>query len=522
MSDLGTGAPSTQGDVEDFSSISNGVLKGINIFIGITERGKPGVPQLLRSENDYRKYFGGMLSTSRFPYMILRHLKRGGRCYVIPVGHYTDVDDATTLVGTAATATVSATISTVLNSAVFTATSFGTWANGNLKVTVKAAASGDVNLRDILIELAGYPELTQTIPDVPKNPNTDEKADFNRRAKLVQLGTVTVSIPIGTATAASGARDTSVIVEADYIGSSIGRTGIYAANSIKDAVRIAIPEMASNAIDLALAAYVDARKDILGATRTPLGLDGDTVLEYRNATGSYTGTAVDSWRMVMWTGGLKTLNSNKVEVSHPELADVLVNYSLKDANQSANFSPSGLKRGIIKDAIGVVYDFGDVSRATEYGKIYQQGVNAVISDFDEELGNVIRLDGNRTLYKKSSLLQKANIAEYLIWLYRLIQPKVKYQQFDPNDPIMWLELYNAIKPALEKSKSKKMRAIYDYRYIGDQFVQNAEDAVFNELDDLNAGIYKIKVLIKPTPAAEWIGYAIGVTNLGVNFDEIIE
>lgn len=85
---------------------------------------------------------------------------------------------------------------------------------------------------------------------------------------------------------------------------------------------------------------------------------------------------------------------------------------------------------------------------------------------------------------------------------------------------MWGYLYSEIKPIL--TKSVQMRAISDWRYVGDQFAQTREEAVFNTQEDLDQGIYKFKPLVKPIGATEWIGYEIGVANSGVNFNDIIE
>lgn len=520
MSDLGTGAPFVQGDIVDYSSISSGALQGINIAFGVTERGEVGKPILCRTQRDYFRHFGGLLPDSNFPYMALRALAKNGRYYIIPVGHYTDVTDPSTLSGTKATATVSAVLETVTNSAEFTAKSAGPWANSKLKVTVVAAKSGDATKRDIIVELAGYSFITETIKDVPANPTADDKADFNRRSKLVQLGTVTVSIPVATATFSGGVRNVADIVDADYIGSSIGKTGIYAADTIRDAVRIMVPEKASGAIDNALAAYVDMRKDLAAVVRTPLGLDAETAIEYRNGEGSYTHDAVDSWRTFMFTGGLVTADASGREYEHSELLDIMVNFSNKDASKSVNYSAAGLQRGIITNVKGPVVDFGSASQTTEYGQLYSAGINAVISDYDQQLGNITRIDGNRTLWKKATLLQKLNIAEYLIWLYKMINQKVKWQQYEPNDPIMWSYLYSEIKPIL--NRSVEMRAISEWKYVGDQFAQSRSEATFNTQEDLDNGIYKFKPLVKPIGATEWIGFEIGVANSGVNFEDIIE
>jgi hypothetical protein len=517
---LGQGGPFTDGDVVDFSSISSGVLKGAGIYIGLTERGMPLVPRFCRNEKDFTKYFGGTISQSDFPYMMLRILKKGVPCWIIPLFQYTDVTDAASVIGVKATAT----LTVGSNASVFTAKEVGAWANAKLKVTIVAAASGLAATVDLKVELAGYPQLTQVYNDLPNAPTADEKTLANSMLQLIDIGVITTLIPVGNVTLATGSKGMSPVA-VDVVGNSTVKNGMYMADNIYDAVRICTPFISLSAVDDALSAYVNDRKDMLHFMSTPVGATAQGCLDYRNRTGAFSGVAIDSWRSALWTGGLKTTDIiTRIQKSHTAIAHIMMQHSIKDATTSSNFSASGLNRGVIDDADDVVVDFGSASNQTDFGNLYNVGVNCVTKKYDADRGgNVIMLNGNKTLWKKKQKLQKLNIAEYMVWLYRAIQPKVDYKQFDPNDPIMWAALFNSIKPILEESKGSKMRAIYDYKYIGDQFATEAtaDQVKFNDLDDLDAGIYKFRVLVKPIGAAEWIGYEIGVTNTGINFEDII-
>jgi hypothetical protein len=518
---LGQGGPFTEGDVVDYSSISNGVLKGAGIYIGLTERGEPLVPRFLRNVNDYRKHFGGVIAESDFPYLMLQILAKGIPCWVVPVFQYTDVTDATTVVGVKASASLIVSGSSV----VLYAKEVGTWANSKLKVTISNAVSGKTTCVDIKVELSGYPELTQTVNDVKKSPTNEEKALYNSQFNLITLGSIATAIPLGTATLVTGTKGMAPVA-ADYIGNATVKNGMYMADNIYDAVRIMVPTITLPTVDNALADYVNERKDMMHFLSTPVGATESGCIDYRERTGAYSGTPIDSWRSTMWTGGLKTTDRvTSIQKTHTELAHVSQQHSIKDAKTSSNFSASGLNRGVIDNADEVVVDFGAASQATAFGNLYNRGINAVTKKYDADRGgNVIILNGNITLWKTKQKLQKLNIAEYMVWLYRAMQPKIDYKQFEPNDPIMWNQLFTSIKPILEASKSSKMRAIYDYKYIGDQFATEvtADQVKFNDLNDIDNGIYKFKVLIKPISATEWIGYEIGITNTGVNFTDIIE
>ncbi len=519
MSNLGSGKPDVQGEVTDFSSFTASGLKGIPIIFGITERGEVGVGRLVKTTGDYTKYFGGVIAGTEFPYMALRGLSRGGAAVIVPQGHYTDVADKDTLVGTKATATLTGAGSDDAGAEVeLEASSAGPWANASLVITTTVAKSGNAGKVDVLIALAGYPSNNIALKDVKQVMTDAELAVFNSQIKLYcKVLSITDHIPIGSQAFAAGARTVGAIVVADYIGNAAAKTGIYAADNHRDVVRIAVPEIADGDLDNAIAAYVDARKDLMGYIRTPMDLDADTIIEYREGEGAYDHTAIDSWRMAMYTGGIVSVDSDGLEHEHSELIDILVNKSRTETQKSANWSTAGLKRGIVEGAKRVVRDFGASSMSTDYSNIYNRGVNAVIMDYDPDKGTVVKIDGNRTLWKTPQLTQKLNVAEYLVWLFRMIYPIVKKEgQYDPNDPEMWNGLYQKIKPILKDSK-EKMRAIYDWAYVGDQFATSIAELEFNDPTDVSNGIYKFRPLVQPTPAAEWIGFEIGVTNAGVSF-----
>lgn len=636
-----TGAAHNDFDVVDYSQVSSALVKGAACVQGITERGVPGKPVLIKSWADYRRNFGELLdfSVSYFPYLCYLILKRKCALFIAPAAHYTDVTDKTSFVGTPATAIIqsaptggvsshatltftagpsapargyieynsvvlaffdvtgseSVTATAVLaknainaatstnggwtatnaagiltliapvglgatpnttafvfinpipgvtfsqtaftggvtaisaNIATFTATSSGTWANAKLTIQTKAAASGKAGYVDLFIGLAGFPELAQVVKNVPMAAVQADIDAANIQLTLMQLTSLTGTLIVGSAAFAGGARDASAIVTDDYIGDANGGTGIYCFDSVKLAVRIAVPEISDPLLDIALADYVDARKDMMAVLRTPLYLDGDTCVAYREGLSPYEHTPIDSWRTIMTTGG-ENINHPYTGLKYDitEVADALACMGNRDAGIVPTsgpavdppqpwFSMAGPQRGRVPGVNNVLVDFYAASRKSQFDNIDAHGIIPLV--MHETYGATFW--GNTTLWKTPQLIQDANIAELVLYIYRATKGAVDWQSFAPTDPTTWRKLNRDIMPILNDLQAK--RAIRDKVYFGDQNAKKVpQDLVVNTADGLDAGIYKIKIFIKPITATKYIGFELALVNSSVNFNTVLQ
>ncbi len=88
---MGLGLPREIITETDLSYYVDTMLKGISCVIGITEKGPVGEPQLISSELQYERVFGGELRTSDFPMLVKRALSYGAVLWVsgLPLyGHH--------------------------------------------------------------------------------------------------------------------------------------------------------------------------------------------------------------------------------------------------------------------------------------------------------------------------------------------------------------------------------------------------------------------------------------------------
>lgn len=487
--------------ITDSSVVNTNGVKGICAVLGITERGRVNQPVLVSSWFEFQREFGGLLSSSDFPLLCKRALDGGAKLYVNRIAHYTDIADASTLTGVRATSTT-----------LFRAKNLGTWGNSLTVVTTVNAL--DATKLDIKVTLPGYASLTQTITGITAVLTADDIARFNASSYFVDIiAAAATELDADTYTFSSGTA-TGTIVNADFIGNASTNTGMHAFGQVTDAWYIAVPEKAVNAIDVALVNYADGRGDMRAILRTPVGLTKDGVVAYRNATGSYSGTAINSWRAMMFTGGLKVQHpTTNATIDITEIADVIARISVKDNSGNPWDAFSGSTNGKIPNTIGVVVNYGSPALESDASVIVATGVNPVINH--PSFRTVIW--GNRSLsLETSKMLFYAHVGDIVMHLQRFIKPIAGAALFKPNDVDTWKGLYNAIMPELENLISQ--RAIRKYEYYGDQFVDKYEDVSVNNLADLDAGKYVAIIRIYPTSKLEYLEVKLDIINGAVSLE----
>lgn len=507
--------------VEDISVLISTGLKGIHAFLGETERGELGTSVLIGSWSEYRKHFGGFLSTSNFPVLCKRALDAGTKLRIARAASYTDPTDDATATGAVATILVD-------TDARVDATSRGTWGN-SIKFEVKAPTSLTVGKQDIHIYVDGAAEGDNRDYEIIYDVNTiltatdvaainagSILADFSDGWVAKDLSTV---LPLANVITLVNGADVVAPAPIDLIGDSSAVTGIHSFDDATDFTRISIPSFAISAVDSALVNYAFTRKDCRAILRTPTGISGSTAVEYRNKTGAYAGDGepINSWYGSMIFGGLKVLHPQTgAKIVTPALADVAARYTNKDNTAYEWFSAAGPKRGLLSNAGTIEYNLGTAARALEAENVDTQGINPVINDIDYGLAYW----GVATLQRTDTLLKHENVADLLIFLVRAIKPLAKSSLFDPNDIKTWKEIYRKVNPLLRQVKT--LRGIHDYIYQGDQDVDKVTDAEVNSTEDIDKGKYCFNLFIQPTVALKYIGIRIAVTNSGTSFEEITE
>lgn len=394
---------------------------------------------------------------------------------------------------------------------VWEADSIGEWGN-DVTVTTVAAQSGNPAQVDITIAIAGYPDYTQSIKNFPKVPTAQDIDNLKQVYKYAYITAFTTSMPIGTVTLSGGAKSLA-ITTTDYVGDQIAETGIHAFDTSSLPTKISCPEIADPILDMALANYADARKDLIAVVRTPVGVDGATAVDYREGTGIYSHQPIDTWRAFMFTGGLYVIDPLDGQKKYiPELGDVLGCMSNRDNKQKEWFTFAGSKRGRIKNCLGVAYNLGSAARQASADLVDVRGINMVIEHPD--FGVVAW--GNSTLQKADTLLKHANVAELMIFLTRALKPLIQSELFDPNDIQTWKAIHRRVIPLMELVKNG--RGIWKYLYQGDQDVDDVSQCTVNQPSNIDAGMYEFRIFVAPKVGMKYVGLKVAVTNSNVDFE----
>lgn len=504
-----SGRARVETEVTDISFLISTGLKGVTAVLGKTERGSTTEPTLIGSWNEYVKHYGGELPDTDFPTYCRRALEGGAKLLVGRVAHYGDITDKGSLAGATSKSDGSVT---------FEATSVGTWGD-NLKVVAKQAANGVEGQCDLTISLKGVSNLDTTIKNINNTLTAEDIHKINNGSHLIKVSSAFVGQEVYSGsdvkeyTFSGGADTNAEVTNLDYIGNPVSGNGLHIFDNFGNFTKIAIPEMAVPEIDIALVKYVDTRKDCIALLRTPIGISGLKALDYRNGKGTYSHNPINSWRAFMFFGGLQitdTLTGGKKEIS--VIGDVIGAISRKDNANYEWFTFAGAKRGLISNAIGIDYNLASPARATEFDQVDLGGINAVVADKD--YGLVIW--GNNSLLRENTLLKHANVAELLTFLSRGLTPLIRSELFEPNDIATWKSIYRKVRPFMQTIKDK--RGIWDFKYEGDQNIDDIADAVVNSPESVDNGEYHFVLWIKPKSALKYIGIKVVVTNSGVNFE----
>lgn len=512
-----SGRARVEQNVVDLSVLINTGLKGIHAVTGVTERGPIGKSIVVGTWFEYKKHFGGYTDNSIFPIICKRALDAGVQLRVARAVHFTTVTDASTADGAVASAIVTP-VDVGATGVTFSAANLGVWGN-DVTVKIVDSADGVTGEFDIRIELTGDATQNVVVRNVPATLTAADVVKFNKASHLVSLsesqaGNVikVVDLPL------TGGTDSGAVIAVDIIGDSVAGNGIHAFDDETDFFRISVPEFALPEIDAALIQYVETRKDCRAILRTPLGISGNTAIEYRDGSGAYTHAGHNSWYASMVFGGLRVTHPvTGAEITIPAIADVMGNYAQKDQTNYEWFSAAGPKRGLIKNALGVDYNLGSPVRATEADRIDTFGINPVIKH--PKYGLVYW--GNSTLQKEKTHLSHDNIADLMVFLNRTVGPLAASELFDPNDVATWGAIYRKVRPLLELIKNQ--RGLYDYIYQGDQFIDSIDQlgpSSVNTPEAVDTGAYSFIVWAKPKPALKYIGIRYTLTNSGVSFEGV--
>jgi len=250
----------------------------------------------------------------------------------------------------------------------------------------------------------------------------------------------------------------------------------------------------------------DSRKDCVAFISPKLSdvLNKSQVAATNNVITTRNNYGINSSYVVMDSGWKYIYDKyNDIFRYIPLNADIAGLCARSEFTSQAWFSPAGLNRGTIKNAIKLAFNPDQAARDL----LYVAGVNPV-STFS---GEGTLLYGDKTLLKKPSAFDRINVRRLFITLEKAISTAAKYSLFELNDEFTRSQFRNLVVPYLRSIQSE--RGITDFKVVCDE-TNNTGQVIDN--NQFVADIY-----IKPNRSINFIQLNFIATRTDSTFTEII-
>ena len=167
------------------------------------------------------------------------------------------------------------------------------------------------------------------------------------------------------------------------------------------------------------------------------------------------------------------------------------------------FSPAGLNRGQVKNAIKLAWNPNKTQRDT----LYAAGVNPVVS-FP---GQGIVLFGDKTLTSKPSAFDRINVRRLFIVLEKAIANSAKFSMFEQNDEFTRAQFVATVTPFLRDVQGR--RGITDFKVVCDK--------TNNTSQVIDSNQFVGDIYIKPSRSINFIQLNFVAVGTGVDFTTIV-
>jgi hypothetical protein len=174
-----------------------------------------------------------------------------------------------------------------------------------------------------------------------------------------------------------------------------------------------------------------------------------------------------------------------------------------DTDRDPWYSPAGLNRGAIKNAIKLAWNPSKSERDT----IYSTGVNPIVS-FP---GQGIILYGDKTLQNKPSAFDRINVRRLFITLERAISTAAKFSLFELNDEFTRAQFVSLVTPFLRDVQGR--RGITDFKVVC--------DTTNNTPQVIDGNRFVGDIYIKPARSINYIQLNFVAVATGVDFTTVV-
>lgn len=337
-------------------------------FVGITEKGPVGVATICNAMSDYSRIFGGWtVDSTDMVAAVQGFFDNGGtQLYVVRATVYSS--GATT----AAKGTVTLVNGSAANTLRIDGKYPGTYA-ANYKIVVTAPTSGDatgvefnLEVRDasnLVVEI--FPNLSMSTtaaryaPLVINDANTGSSRIF--AVDLALSGSTSVRRPAyATSAFLAGGSNGLPSADIDYIGTDADSNGLYAFDVIDELTILAVPGVATTAVQVAMASYAESHRNgqIFCVFDPPANNSATQIITYVQNLGVQTEYAAIYWPQVKIANPAPAIYGNGDNIVVAPSGHIVGAYARTDSARSGGVwdTPAGTEEGRLLGVVGFETD----------------------------------------------------------------------------------------------------------------------------------------------------------------------
>lgn len=218
----------------------------------------------------------------------------------------------------------------------------------------------------------------------------------------------------------------------------------------------------------------------------------DEVADFLNDTELDSPYACTYWPWVKYWDG-----DNKRYIDLPPTKDVVRDMAATDNVSFPWFSPAGLTRGEVECARAYYK-----TTLLDEDTLYENMINPIKTFAVDG----VKVWGNKTLYHQETPRNRINVSRLMIRVKKLVSQAARNLIFEQYDVTLEKQFRSVVEPILQDVKAN--RGIYDYRVVTESTEETRDQHIL-----------PAKILIKPTPALEYISISFVVYPESVEFDE---
>ena len=323
---------------------------------------------------------------------------------------------------------------------------------------------------------------------------------------------------------ASGDDGLEDLDDSDWIGDSLEKTGLYAADGVDMSMDLMLIGTSSITVGQALQVYCENRGDMIGYMMVPAGLDPADAKLWRMGESPYSHEAWNSHRLVLEYGRPLCFSSRyDTRKTVNNLGHFASCISKTDTYYDYSHAPVGYRRGTVDLVEGLDYNLADYRGYQDLFADYQ--INYLMISRQQNYEGAVFWE-QYTTQREASLFRDLNVVRCITYMRKVLLKAMQPFIFEPNHPNMWREMHRILEPQFALWKDQFKIYAYIVQTDRDAFIGPdglLKNAVLNTGLEMAQGIYNVRCLFQPTVAARYINFTAGILRPGdpfINYSEL--